>query len=467
MNVSNLINFYFLQQFLPYNVNRSFTSREAPEIKKTILKEIVESAKKVKTGSAPVQFGIQSSNGGHSIIAYDCNCVAKMDEATKQHRIVVDEDDPNFFEYQVIIYDCSRTKSKNYTPTYMYIGRNYDYCWYEESITENGGDGYWIDWVDGVDSSIEELNLIDYTTGELSPVCRSSMHYNTSFLSLVTKDIEKVHIDSSSRTARLSRQGEGEGELYTTTFPDKNFLIDSEGNIIPSTSYTTFFDEDFNDEDISIALENSDECDLCMVYSNSLCAAEGSSVDQVDFKADGDVAVLGKDTVYTLSMTFNEGYYTLPWHTITASGKYANQVELQKTEDGIILTGDNLQEVTVTGESDDAAPTLQIKSVSGKVLITNHDDKMDVMEDRDGNGTFETKIATTDEMEQIVESLPGDVDEDGEITLRDALRLYRFVAGWNVTINEQCSDVDADGEITLRDALRLYRYCAGWNVKLL
>jgi len=62
----------------------------------------------------------------------------------------------------------------------------------------------------------------------------------------------------------------------------------------------------------------------------------------------------------------------------------------------------------------------------------------------------------------------GDVNEDGEVTLKDVVIIRRYIAGgWNVEINEATADVDKDGEVTLKDVVLLRRYIAGgWNVTI-
>ena len=65
-------------------------------------------------------------------------------------------------------------------------------------------------------------------------------------------------------------------------------------------------------------------------------------------------------------------------------------------------------------------------------------------------------------------ALPGDVNSDGSIDLKDVTVLRRHLAGgWNVTISEANSDVNKDGSIDLKDVTILRRYLAGgWGVTL-
>lgn len=60
----------------------------------------------------------------------------------------------------------------------------------------------------------------------------------------------------------------------------------------------------------------------------------------------------------------------------------------------------------------------------------------------------------------------GDVDGDGEVSLKDYAVLQRYVAGWDVDISETNSDVNKDGEIDLKDYVLIQRYIAGWDVEL-
>ena len=61
---------------------------------------------------------------------------------------------------------------------------------------------------------------------------------------------------------------------------------------------------------------------------------------------------------------------------------------------------------------------------------------------------------------------PGDVSGDGQVKLNDAILLRRYVAGWDVEIDENAADVNRDGQVKLNDAILLRRYVAGWDVIL-
>ncbi|MCF2595151.1 dockerin type I domain-containing protein [Pseudoflavonifractor phocaeensis] len=60
----------------------------------------------------------------------------------------------------------------------------------------------------------------------------------------------------------------------------------------------------------------------------------------------------------------------------------------------------------------------------------------------------------------------GDVNDDGEIKLKDVVLLRQYYAGGDVTVNELAADVNGDGSVTLKDVVLLRQYYAGWDVQL-
>ena len=68
----------------------------------------------------------------------------------------------------------------------------------------------------------------------------------------------------------------------------------------------------------------------------------------------------------------------------------------------------------------------------------------------------------------VLQKIPGDVNHDSEVNLKDAVLIRRWLAGWDVVIDEFLADVDDDQTITLMDTVLVTRYLAGgWGVILL
>ena len=70
--------------------------------------------------------------------------------------------------------------------------------------------------------------------------------------------------------------------------------------------------------------------------------------------------------------------------------------------------------------------------------------------------------------EAAAPGLMGDLNNDGNVNLKDVVILRRYIAGgWGVTLDEKAADINSDGTINLKDAVLLRRYIAGgWNVQL-
>ena len=67
---------------------------------------------------------------------------------------------------------------------------------------------------------------------------------------------------------------------------------------------------------------------------------------------------------------------------------------------------------------------------------------------------------------EFIKHLPGDINGDGSVNSMDTTRLMRYLAGWDVEVNESALDVNGDGEINTKDVTRLMRYLADWNVPM-
>ena len=62
------------------------------------------------------------------------------------------------------------------------------------------------------------------------------------------------------------------------------------------------------------------------------------------------------------------------------------------------------------------------------------------------------------------EGKPGDVDGDGNMSIKDVLLLRQSLAGWNVGINSSAADANGDGKVDILDVLIMRQRLAGWAV---
>ena len=91
----------------------------------------------------------------------------------------------------------------------------------------------------------------------------------------------------------------------------------------------------------------------------------------------------------------------------------------------------------------------------------------------DGYNTAEYSVVITADAAQNVtltpsasSYIPGDVDGNGVVNVRDLGRLQQYLNGFDVTINEAASNVNGDSGINVRDYGLLQQYLNGWDVVL-
>lgn len=63
----------------------------------------------------------------------------------------------------------------------------------------------------------------------------------------------------------------------------------------------------------------------------------------------------------------------------------------------------------------------------------------------------------------VYHGMPGDVDGNRTVNTKDAIELFRHVAGWTVDVDMDALDVNGDNAVNTKDAIELFRYVAGWE----
>lgn len=63
----------------------------------------------------------------------------------------------------------------------------------------------------------------------------------------------------------------------------------------------------------------------------------------------------------------------------------------------------------------------------------------------------------------VVSDIPGDINDDKRVNDKDAELLFKYVAGWDVDVDQYALDVDGNGVVDNKDTVTLFRYLAGWT----
>ena len=66
----------------------------------------------------------------------------------------------------------------------------------------------------------------------------------------------------------------------------------------------------------------------------------------------------------------------------------------------------------------------------------------------------------------VINRFPGDINDDGKVDVRDAIRLAKYLAKENVEINLSNANVNGDDKVDVRDLIRLKKYLAKMPVTL-
>lgn len=66
----------------------------------------------------------------------------------------------------------------------------------------------------------------------------------------------------------------------------------------------------------------------------------------------------------------------------------------------------------------------------------------------------------------VIEYVPGDINDDGEVNNKDVTRLFQYLSGWDVEVCEKALDVNGDGNVNNKDMTRLFQYLSGWDVEI-
>ena len=69
----------------------------------------------------------------------------------------------------------------------------------------------------------------------------------------------------------------------------------------------------------------------------------------------------------------------------------------------------------------------------------------------------------------IIDYIPGDLNRDSMVDMKDVILIRRYITGYNIKINELAADVNGDGNISMLDVIFMRRFivdASGFNVKL-
>lgn len=407
--IYSLIESYYVSQCFP-QVKQEMAEFEKLDTNEQLHK-LVEAVSNVKNGGCPVNlclfwfvdhdvkiheyYNDDYDLVGHSIVAYDVVFLNKP--AQIKNLITKNKED---YSIKIKIYDCATSGT---TPIYMYVTSDYEH-WI---IPEICGKSYSIqDYREEISRPLEggRYNTMYYESEGFFNIvdnpevlnCFDWTDFTSNYHALLTANCKTdllIKWNNSSYKFRLNQLINGHYDIgneitafFSGSNSKENGLLDADVNyVLPSSSgsYT-----------VSAIDGRSSSIAYSLTYDNSMISVEASSAKEVTFN-DDSVKVLANNSDYTIGLTFNEGYYNLPWYTVTASGTEANNISMEQTTEGIVLSSDNLKDVTIQANNTSEVAELSFTTDTDNVLIKNNNANLEVYKDSDGNGTYDMLVNTT------------------------------------------------------------------------
>ncbi len=221
-----------------------------------------------------------------------------------------------------------------------------------------------------------------------------------------------------------------EGSLDVDIEPIIGAIADTE-NEDKQIGEITEADVIFNDGDYySAETQNeTDELDVSMQFGDSYMTVKTKAGGKAIFENKKSVTLTNPSgQEYEMKLTLNKEFTTLPWFTIKVSGTEAKEMKLEVTEQGTLITGDNLKNFTVKGNNREEETELNLSTDKTQVLIKASEDKtkMQAYIDSDGDGTFETLVGESKVVEnnQVADN-KGNVNKQVEkVSAGDKIKIF-------------------------------------------
>jgi len=217
-----------------------------------------------------------------------------------------------------------------------------------------------------------------------------------------------------------------------------------------------------NDKSKAYLLKPGDKKDIGLTLDtdNGLINIDFENADEVIIDPSGTIKVTGEKSGFNISTASNVKYSAADWHRVDVEGESA-QVEFRLTDDGYILSGDELTDVKVSANGNTYEPACSFSTDYDKVLIHEvTENEIGISVDADDNGSFETQIETM----EVTDILLGDLTGDKLIDANDAtmiLGLYAKLSTGSKDVTQESitlGDVNKDGLLDASDATLVLEY---------
>ncbi len=408
--------YYFIQQELPDIQELKFNQKIIND-DSIMIRQLVETAKNVKTGAVPVVIGTSS----HALLAYDVTEGSYIKDGTE-------------YRYQISLND-----SKELSEQYAYVTADFKQFYYQkpEKCT--------------VMSAVNQISQ-ETSNGNSRSLFKD---YSYDLIHVYYKDAAPEAYDILTKDETVIKEvdyvgaGEDESEMLHRSYVSPD--LSGGFSVVPSSG--------------------ADALALTAATRDYALHVESNKCMSVDFDKAGEITLRNdSDNYYTAELSKEETFGESPWFAVTVSGKGSETVALKESENGILLTSDDLSCCNIMASNRSEKIGLALNSEATTVEIRADEQTLAVFADPDQDGVYDQMIAnsTDNPPEEIKEALQiGDVNSDSIINAKDATEILIAAAkigtgNPNDLSKEQeaVADVNDDGAINAIDATIVLRYAS-------
>ncbi|MDO5805534.1 MAG: leucine-rich repeat protein [Eubacteriales bacterium] len=379
--VESAINYYHMQQCLQNTVlaTNRFKSLPQNEQLKQLENQVSDNQVVLVSFNWCTKFDKdgkpkKNSSAAHTVVGYGV-------ESGTWNKTVNDRTDT--YTHRILIYDCNRGEYDEeydlyYNDSGLWCIPAYNIRSASNEINGMGDNGC----LNLVSNDKKVLNAVDYAPNSTEP--------NTGYAPVV--------LATSSDNTYSVNWGSGSADIDGIIA--SNVSGTERVNVIMEANVT----EDGTSEECraSAVLPNAKEYTIKssedgMSYQlkneNYLTVAASEKSGTMKIQADGGAKIDTQEAGdYYISMTANEGYYELPWSTVEVAGEDCKQISADMTDEGIVVSGDNLKDITIIGKKDEQTKEVTVSTDKSDVLISSDNGDISVKQDSDGDGKYETDI---------------------------------------------------------------------------
>ncbi len=134
-------------------------------------------------------------------------------------------------------------------------------------------------------------------------------------------------------------------------------------------------------------------CDYMLNTPSTLLRCEADEAKSISFSQDGTISTEGVSGNYRYSLCFDDEQSSLPWYYTEISGEGSSNMKIAQSKEGIVISGEDLQDMTILTESDSGQKAIMVSTDESKVLLkADQGDNPSVYVDTNHDGNFETAL---------------------------------------------------------------------------